>query len=67
MKDYSVIMSDYLFDAELQDGELHGKVAVNAEIMHIMLEFAKKYDGFGGVPNSWQMMCYYYQPIGQNS
>ncbi len=67
MKDYSEIMSDYLFEAELQDGALHGKVALNAELMHIILEFAKKYDGFGGVPNSWQMMCYYYQPIGQNS
>ena len=65
--DYSEIMSDYLFEAELNSKELHGKVAVNAEIMHIMLELTKKYDGFGGVPNSWQMMCYYYNPIGANS
>ncbi len=65
--DYTEIMSDYLFDANMNDNELTGMIAVNAELMHIMLEFTKRYDGFGGVPNSWQMMCYYYQPLGQQS
>ncbi|MBE7085355.1 MAG: redoxin domain-containing protein [Clostridiales bacterium] len=63
-KDYSEIMFDYAFEADLINGTLKGKVKVNAEIMHIMLELTKKYDGFGGVKNSWQMMCYYYQPLG---
>ncbi|MBQ7924018.1 MAG: redoxin domain-containing protein [Clostridia bacterium] len=64
-KDYSAIMADYLFEAELNNYELNGKIAVNAELMHIMLELTKAHDGFGGVKNSWQMMCYYYQPLGQ--
>ncbi len=65
MKDYSSTMATHLFMAELNDGILNGKIAVNAELMHILLELTKKHDGFGGVENSWQLMCYYYQPIGQ--
>lgn len=64
-KDYSAFMKTTLNDAEWNDGALHGKIAVSKELMHIMLELTKKYDGFGGVPDSWQLMCYYYQPIGQ--
>jgi len=64
-KDYSSYMSTVLFMATLNNGELNGKIAVNAELMHIMLELTKKHDGFGGVEDSWQMMCYYYQPLGQ--
>ena len=58
-------MAVYLFYASLNNNELNGKIAVNAELMHIMLELTKANDGFGGVKNSWQMMCYYYQPLGQ--
>jgi hypothetical protein len=65
MKDYSAFMKTTLFKANLNNNEKHGKIAVTKELMHIMLELTKKYDGFGGVHNSWQLMCYYYQPIGQ--
>ncbi len=65
MKDYSPIMADYLFESRLNNGELRGKIAVNQELMYILLELTKEHDGFGGVKNSWQMLCYYYQPIGQ--
>ncbi len=64
MKDYSPIMEVYRFEAECNNGILNGKIAVNAELMHVLLELTKKYDGFDGVKNSWQMMCYYYQPLG---
>ena len=67
MKDYSSFMSDVLYDATLTNktNPLYGKVAVNAELMHIMLQLTKAHDGFGGIKNSWQMMCYYHQPLGQ--
>lgn len=65
--DYSEVMSNYLYDAKENNKQLYGKIAVNAQLMHIMEQLTKKYDGFGGIPNSWQMMCYYYQPMGQKS
>lgn len=65
MKDYSMLMKTVLFKANLNNGALNGKIAVTAELMHIMLELTKKNDGFGGAMDSWQLMCYYYQPIGQ--
>ena len=64
MKDYSYTMKRYLFAATLNDGELYGKIVVNAELMHIMLELTRKSDGFGGMKNSWQLMCYYHKPLG---
>ncbi len=68
MTDYSETMQTYLFYAKINnDPTLQGKTAVNAELMHILLALTEKYDGFGGVENSWQLMCYYYQPLGQQA
>ncbi len=64
-KDYSAFMKDALQDAKWNNGNLYGKIAVSKELMHIMVELTKKSDGFGGVADSWQLMCYYYQPLGQ--
>ncbi len=59
-KDYTDVMQKYLYFAQLNNDELYGKTVVNREIMDIMLLLTKKYDGFGGIENSWQLMCYYY-------
>ena len=64
-KDYSSFMKTTFFYADLNNGALRGKTAVTKELMHIMLELTKKYDGFGGVPDSWQLMCYYHNPLGK--
>ena len=52
-------MEDYLFYADFNNGDLNGMAAVDEQLMEIMLKFSKKHDGFGGVENSWQFMCYY--------
>lgn len=57
--DYTPIMEDYLFYADFNNGDLNGMAAVDEQLMEIMLKFSKKHDGFGGVENSWQFMCYY--------
>ncbi len=57
--DYSTIMQEYLFKASFNDGSLNGMAAVDEQLMEIMLKLTKKYDGFGGVTDSWQFMCYY--------
>ena len=53
-------MQKYLYFAELNNDELYGKAVVDRELMDIMLLLTEKYDGFGGIENSWQLMCYYY-------
>ena len=68
-KDYTEIMRKYLLQAmfngtEANGGKLCGLVELNEELMDILLKITKAYDGFGGINNSWQMMCYYYQTIG---
>ena len=65
-KDYTDVMQKYLYFAELNNGELYGKTVVTAELMDIMLLLTKKHDGFGGVENSWQLMCYYYAAVNGN-
>lgn len=65
-KDYTQTMQKYLYFAELNNGELYGKTAINKELMDILLLLTKEYDGFGGVENSWQLMCYYYELLGEN-
>ncbi len=62
-KDFTADMQKYLFFAYRNNGELYGKVAVDKNLMDILQLLMKKSDGFGGVENSWQLMCYYYQPI----
>ena len=59
-KDYTLTMQKYLYFAELNNDELYGKAVVDRELMDIMLLLTEKYDGFGGIENSWQLMCYYY-------
>ena len=68
-KDYTDIMRKYLLQAmfngtEANGGKLYGLVEVNEELLDILLKITKAYDGFGGITNSWQMMCYYYKTIG---
>ena len=64
-KDYTDLMRKYLFHAQLNDGELHGLVAIDAELMTLLLKITKAYDGFGGIENSWQLMCYHYEVMAQ--
>lgn len=61
---YNDIMKQYLFFSYRNEGDLYGFVKVDAQLMDILSKLTKRYDGFGGVKNSWQMMCYFYQPIG---
>ena len=61
--DYTDVMKKYLFFAYRNNDELYGKTAITKELMDILVLLAKFHDGFGGVENSWQMLCYYYQPI----
>ena len=58
-QDYTDTMNKYLFYALLGEGDKFGMVQINQELMEIILVLAKKADGFGGVENSWQKMCYY--------
>ena len=58
-QDYTDTMNKYLFYALLGEGDKFGMVQINQELMDIILLLAKKADGFGGVENSWQKMCYY--------
>lgn len=64
--DYTQTMQKYLYFAQLNNGELYGKAVVNQELMDIMLLLTKAYDGFGGIENSWQLMCYYYAAMSVN-
>ena len=61
--DYTATMSKYLFKSMLNEGDLYGMVAVNKEIMDILVKLMRKADGFGGIENSWQLMCYYYKTL----
>lgn len=61
--DYTETMQTYLFYAILNERELYGMVAVDEELMEILLKLTKYYDGFGGIKNSWQMACYYYTTV----
>lgn len=63
--DYTDEMKKYLFFAYRNDGELYGFTKIDKALMEILIKFTKAYDGFGGIENSWQMMCYYYQPLGK--
>ncbi len=65
--DYTDEMQKYLFFAYRNDGELYGFTKIDKALMEILIKFTKAYDGFGGITNSWQMMCYYYQPIGSQN
>ena len=63
---YTATMQEYLDEAlsvHFTD-PLYGYVAVDAQLYDILKLFTKKYDGFGGVKNSWLMLCYYYQHLG---
>ena len=62
--DYTDVMKGYLFKAFKNEGDLFGMVAVDGELMDIMLKLTRKADGFGGVENSWQYMCYYHNTLG---
>ncbi|MBQ8685348.1 MAG: redoxin domain-containing protein [Clostridia bacterium] len=62
--DYTDLMKKYLFYALLGEGDEYGMVKVNQELMDVMLLLTKKADGFGGVENSWQYMCYYEKTLG---
>lgn len=61
--DYTAKMKTYLFNALLGEDELYGMVALNKELLEILVKLMRKADGFGGVENSWQLMCYYYKPL----
>ena len=61
--DYTAIMKGYLFQALLGEGELYGMVALDKQLLEILVKLMRKADGFGGVENSWQLMCYYYKPL----
>ena len=68
-KDYTEIMRKYLLQAmfngtEANGGTLYGLVEIDEELMEILLKLTKAYDGFGGINNSWQMACYYYETLG---
>lgn len=64
--DYTAQMQAYLDQALDQDieSELYGYVKVDEDLFEILKLFTQKYDGFGGVRNSWLLMCYYYQHLG---
>lgn len=64
--DYTPLMKQYLYYAKLNNNELHGMVEVDETLLEIMKAVAKLYDGFGGVENSWQKMCYYYAELGND-
>lgn len=61
--DYTDVMKKYLFYSFLNEGDTFGMVKINQELMDIMLLLTKKADGFGGIENSWQKMCYYEKTI----
>lgn len=66
--DYTPIMQNYLLKAlfngsEENGGKLYGLVEVDETLMSILLKLTKAYDGFGGIKNSWQLLCYYYQTV----
>ena len=68
-KDYTPIMQQYLLKAlfngtEANGGKLYGLVELDETLMEILLKLTKAHDGFGGIKNSWQMLCYYYQTLG---
>lgn len=63
-RDYTNDMKAYLFKARRNNGELHGMVQIDRKLFDILLAVTKEYDGFGGVENSWQRMCYYYEKLG---
>ena len=48
---------------EANGGMLYGLVEIDEELMEILLKLTKAYDGFGGITNSWQMACYYYETL----
>ena len=61
-------MQTYLLKAlfngsEANGGKLYGLVEVDETLMSILLKLTKAYDGFGGIKNSWQLLCYYYQTV----
>ena len=66
-KDYSEIMQKYLHQAKLQNGEYYGLLAINEEVLEILQLFTKRHDGFNGIKNSWQLMCYYEKTVDANS
>ena len=47
----------------LNEGDLYGMVALNKEIMDILVKLMRMADGFRGIENSWQLMCYYYKTL----
>lgn len=59
--DYTSTVKKWVASSQRNDGELYGMVAVTKEIHDIMQAFAIKY---GGIEDTWQMMCYYYQTLG---
>ena len=61
--DYTDVMKSYLFHSFKNEGETYGMVAIDRQLMDIMLKLTKKADGFGGIKNSWQYMCYYYKNL----
>ena len=65
-RDYTDIMKQYLAQAKSGsiESELYGYVEVDAQLYDILKKFTAKYDGFGGLTDSWLMMCYYYQHLG---
>lgn len=65
-EDYTDEMLAYLNKALAQEvgSELYGFVKVNEDLYDILKLFTQKYDGFGGVRNSWLLMCCYYQYLG---
>ncbi|MBQ7368498.1 MAG: TlpA family protein disulfide reductase [Clostridia bacterium] len=67
-KDYTPIMQKYLLKALFNGtaengGSLYGLVEIDETLMDILLKLTKAHDGFGGIKNSWQMLCYYYQTV----
>lgn len=61
--DYTQTMAQYLRQAGFNNNELHGLVAVDEQLMQILVKLMQKSDGFGGIKNSWQRMCYYYRTV----
>lgn len=64
--DYTPLLKKYLFRAKLNQ-EQTGMVKIDETLLNILLKITETYDGFGGVENSWQLMCYYERTISKDA
>ena len=60
--DYSVRLEEYCYQASLNTGELKGFIAVDKELLEILIAITGS-NTETGIKDSWQLTCYYYRTL----